>query len=527
MNEIIFHNKAFKMSIQTKLIAIILITSTVVFSGYIVFHYITNSTAMRDELHDLSGFLAKQLAESLKQPVWDLSTESIKGILHSAMLEKQVYSIVVKNSRERVIGNITRDSNWNIVMTGQEHFDSGNVREKEILKKDIAKQDMAFGDKKNSSMDVCSNQECIDAGCFRKEDIIWKDKKIGSVEVTLSHIFMQKKITQNIIELIIIVIIKNVIVICVLLISIRKILVIPLKWIVGSVRTIASGQMDIELLNDRNDEIGQLALDVNRMRLAIKKLTENLTEQERLKNEMALARRIQTSLLPVLTDNFHPDLQIAASMITAEQVGGDFYDITYDKTGNLWFAIGDVSGHGVTPGLIMMMAQTAHTTVTTNFACDAQDVVIMINEILYKNVHERLRESNFMTFNALKYLGKGKFQHSGAHLRIIVYRQQSCQCELIKTKGVYLNFKKDISKVTKNFYFQLGEGDIMVLYTDGLTEAENTDKKMLDIKGLMKIVKKYALQESETMKENIMADVLQWCNYKIKDDMTLLIVKRK
>ncbi|MBF0203175.1 MAG: SpoIIE family protein phosphatase [Desulfamplus sp.] len=250
-------------------------------------------------------------------------------------------------------------------------------------------------------------------------------------------------------------------------------------------------------------------------------------EARLLAQEMALAKNIQTGLLPSGIKNIHPDFEIAASMLTADKVSGDFYDICYDKTGNLWFAIGDVSGHGVTAGLIMMMAQTVHTTVTTNLACDAQDVVIIINEILYKNVHERLKESNFMTFNALKYLGSGKFQHAGAHLSIIIYRIQSGDCELIRTKGVYLNFKKDISKTTKNAYFQLGEGDIMVLYTDGLTEAENMDNKMLDIKGFVEIIKKYVHNEPDTMKENIMADVLKWCDYKIEDDMTIVIVRRK
>ncbi len=83
----------------------------------------------------------------------------------------------------------------------------------------------------------------------------------------------------------------------------------------------------------------------------------------------------------------------------------------------------------------------------------------MINDILYRNVHERLNESHFMTFNALKYLGNGQIEHAGAHLIIIVYSQESEQCELIRTKGVYLNFKKDITRSTNNSE----KGDVMVL----------------------------------------------------------------
>ncbi|MDM8556802.1 SpoIIE family protein phosphatase [Desulfococcaceae bacterium HSG7] len=277
--------------------------------------------------------------------------------------------------------------------------------------------------------------------------------------------------------------------------------------------------------------VGQFSGDWQKLVIGVNDLIHNLSESVSrsvaLSQEMELARKIQTSLLPDMTDSIHPDFEISAVMVTADEVGGDFYEVTSDRSDNLWFAIGDVSGHGVTPGLIMMMAQTIHLTVTTNLDCDARGVVVKINEILYKNVHERLKESHFMTFNALKYKGEGKFEHAGAHLRIIVFRQKSGQCELIRTKGVYLNFKQDISKSTSNSYFEMGKGDIMVLYTDGLTEAENPEGEMLDIDGFVEIIGKHVSYDPETMKENIMADVLKWCDNKKGDDMTLVIVKRK
>jgi len=265
----------------------------------------------------------------------------------------------------------------------------------------------------------------------------------------------------------------------------------------------------------------------------IRDITERLraekaeSEAKLLAREMELARTIQTGLLPGVVKNIHPDFEIAGSMVTADQVGGDYYDITFDKKGNFWISIGDVSGHGVKPGLIMMMAQTIHATVTSSRNCEARDVVVMINEILFRNVHNRLKENHFMTFNALKYLGDGKFEHAGAHLRIIIFRRESGQCELIRTNGVYLNLKEDISKPIKNSYFEMGEGDVMVLYTDGLTEAKDSNGELLDIDRFLKIVEKHVRYDPEAMNANIMADVLKWCDNKRDDDMTLLIVKRK
>jgi len=254
-----------------------------------------------------------------------------------------------------------------------------------------------------------------------------------------------------------------------------------------------------------------------------------VSETSALHQEMELARNIQTCLLPTAVEKIDPEFEIAASMLPADQVGGDFYEITLDRSGNLRIAIGDVSGHGVTPGLIMMMAQTIHSTLVANFDSDTRDTVIKINEILYANVHERLNANHFMTFNAIRHLGNGKFEHAGAHLRIIVYHQQSCQCELIRTEGVYLNFKHDISRPTKNSYFELREGDMMFLYTDGLTEAKNSSGEILDIERFVKIIERHACNDAdpEVMKKGIMEDVIKWCNDIRDDDMTLIIVKRR
>ena len=132
-----------------------------------------------------------------------------------------------------------------------------------------------------------------------------------------------------------------------------------------------------------------------------------------------------------------------------------------------------------------------------------------------------------MTFTALKYLGDGLFQHAGAHLSMIVFRQNTGVCELIKTRGVYLNFKENISRGTQNGDFRLDRGDILVLYTDGLTEANNPDGKMLDLDGFVKIVEKHVRREPEAMKNMVMADVIQWCDNKRADDMSIVVIKRK
>ncbi len=297
----------------------------------------------------------------------------------------------------------------------------------------------------------------------------------------------------------------------------------------GMIQNVGEGQMDVrgnaeafeggwrELVEGVNDLIAGLSSAVSR--------------SAALALEMKLARNIQTGLLPApaSVSGVHPEFDISATMIPADQVGGDFYDIRTDSAGNLRLAVGDVSGHGVTPGLIMMMAQTVHATVCARTDSDARGAVARVNEILYANVHERLKETHFMTFNALKYLGHGRFEHAGAHLRLIVLRKKTGECELIDTRGVYLNLKKDITKATRNAYFNLEDGDILVLYTDGLTEARNPDGELLDIQGLQRLIVRHAKEDPDPgpMGERIMADVFKWCENRRDDDMTLVVVKKK
>ncbi len=219
-------------------------------------------------------------------------------------------------------------------------------------------------------------------------------------------------------------------------------------------------------------------------------------------------------------------MEIEATMLTAEEVGGDYYDVLHHDDGTLWLGIGDVSGHGVTPGLIMLMAQTIHTTVATHLQHRPSDVVTTINRILYHNVRQRLGEDHFMTFTALKYLGEGQFEHAGAHLTMIVYRRAAREIELIKTEGVFLNFIPDISGVTKNASFTLDIGDVLVLYTDGLTESFAPNGAMLDLGGFQSIVMLHAEEPLLTMRNSILSDVLNWCQQERKDDMTLLLVRR-
>lgn len=256
------------------------------------------------------------------------------------------------------------------------------------------------------------------------------------------------------------------------------------------------------------------------------KLIDSLKEQERLKQEMEIAQKIQTAIVPVPPAN--DDLEITASMTPAEEVGGDYYDVMYDKQNRLWLAIGDVTGHGVTPGLVMMMAQTSFSSVIqSRDNVRPVDVFIDVNRVLYDNVRNRLGEDHYMTMNFLLYEGNGKFVHSGVHLDIMVFRNATQTIEPIETDGIFLSLLHEVGDKIGEREFQLEQGDIMVLYTDGVIEARNENGELLDVDRFKEIIKSKAGGTIEELKDHILKETMSWCNNKPDDDVTMIVVKRK
>ena len=299
----------------------------------------------------------------------------------------------------------------------------------------------------------------------------------------------------------------------------------PIATLMAGITEMERGNLEAQVRVTTNDELQVLAEKFNSMGRELQVNIREREEKERLKKEMELAQRIQTALLP--KEVKHDELEIEAKMLPADEVGGDFYDILFSKSGNLWFAIGDVSGHGVTPGLIMMMAQTIHVTITTNFHVTPREVVIMANKVLYKNLHERLKADHFMTFTTLKYLGGGHFQYAGEHLDLIIHRRAQHVCETLKTEGCWLNFLPDISEYACDAEFDMELGDTLFLYSDGLTEAQSPDAKIFgDARFIESITRHADAADVTEIRQAILDDVLAWANQRRDDDMTLMVIRR-
>jgi len=242
----------------------------------------------------------------------------------------------------------------------------------------------------------------------------------------------------------------------------------PVERLVGFTEKIAGGDLAARADVRGVRELRQLAERMNRMAGQLDAGRRALADKQRLEDELAIAARIQTSILPRSFDV--PVLDIAARMEPASEVGGDYYDVI-PVTGGAWIGIGDVAGHGLDAGLFALMAQTAIAA-----AVDARpdgaprELVAAVNRILFANAWGRLGDPRHMTLSLVRLHDDGRLVFAGAHLDLVVIRAGGA-AETVKTPGTWVGLVDDVEAVTVDRELGLAAGDTLVVYSDGVVEA--------------------------------------------------------
>lgn len=251
-------------------------------------------------------------------------------------------------------------------------------------------------------------------------------------------------------------------------------------------------------------------------------------DNSRMSAELSVARQLQQMILPTpgeLAAIAH--LDIAGFMAAAEEVGGDYYDILQDSSSRVTIGIGDVTGHGLESGVLMIMAQTA---VRMLRALNVTDPVVSfnaLNQVVYQN-RLRMGSSRNLSLALIDYQD-GKLSISGQHEEVIVIRANGT-AERIDTfdLGHSVGLVEDISAFIAQHHLDLGVGDTLVLYTDGITEAENCDRKFYGLDRLSGVAQQYSAQSAAAIRAAIIADLYAHIgDHTIYDDITLVVLKRK
>jgi sigma-B regulation protein RsbU (phosphoserine phosphatase) len=296
----------------------------------------------------------------------------------------------------------------------------------------------------------------------------------------------------------------------------------PLGRLVEFAKAIGQGDLQERNLVGGPVELSVLSSAMNAMARDLKENQLQLVATERLEREMEIARNVQLSILP--KDLSIPGLKIAANMTTASEVGGDYYDVIQmgDKA---WIGIGDVAGHGLPAGLVMVMLQSCVSALAREgVASSPARLVEKINTVIYENVRVRLGQKEHVTFSLLRYDGNGVFTVAGAHEDFIVVRAASRKCERIVVEGTWIGVLDDISGLLEDHTFKLDPGDLLILYTDGIIEARSDEKEQLDIDALERLIQLNFDLDVQEICDDVFSAVDAWKKTQ-QDDETLVVIR--
>jgi serine phosphatase RsbU (regulator of sigma subunit) len=253
-------------------------------------------------------------------------------------------------------------------------------------------------------------------------------------------------------------------------------------------------------------------------------LYENLAEQERIKHELEIARRIQIASLPQSDPKIN-GLDIVGMSLPALEVGGDFYDYLYNNDDEITIVIGDVSGKGTSAALYMSKTQGIIRTLY-EFEQSPKNLMIRTNQLIYKYLEKNYFISA-MTMN-IDTKDKSIVLARAGHLPLYYYNSSSKAVEKITPKGMMLGLKKErlfernLEELSLNYEI----GDVFVLVTDGVTEARNRMLQEFGDDNLIATIEKNSNKSAVDIKNSILFSLQKFIGDELQnDDLTLIVIK--
>jgi sigma-B regulation protein RsbU (phosphoserine phosphatase) len=239
-------------------------------------------------------------------------------------------------------------------------------------------------------------------------------------------------------------------------------------------------------------------------------------------SEIKIARQIQSSLLPtssIKSDHF----EVTGFCLPANQVGGDYFDYFIRNEDRLDMIIADVSGHSIGPALFMVEARSAIRTRATGSETPAE-TLSLLNKFLYEDLDN---SDYFITLFYLQYdIGSQQLRFANAgHPPPLLFNPSDSECRQLDADGLILGIREHVDFEEKTT--MLSQGDLILLYTDGLTEAENIHGEFFGLKRVNDILIQYAQQTPQMIIEVLLEQLKQFCQTEsFKDDITLMIFRR-
>lgn len=302
----------------------------------------------------------------------------------------------------------------------------------------------------------------------------------------------------------------------------------PLGRLAAAVRTVAQGNLDVRVEGIRShDEIGQFAATFNQMVVDLKANVEatirETNARQAIEREVQVARQIQTSLLPQRRPPFpdRPEFSLDADNEPALVMAGDFYDFWLLDGEHLAVVIADVSGKGVPAAMFMAVARTTLRNLSTPGA-SPRDVLNVANRCLAADNEEMMFVTAFYGHYHIT-SGRLVFANAGHNPPCLVRRSGRIE-SLGPSTGPMLGVFPEADY--EEAHAVLGPGDLLLLYTDGVTEAQNQDHQFFGEAGLTGLLHRLHGEPVATICRAIVEEVNAYRHGEGQDDVTLVALRR-
>jgi serine phosphatase RsbU (regulator of sigma subunit) len=274
---------------------------------------------------------------------------------------------------------------------------------------------------------------------------------------------------------------------------------------------------DLSLLEDI---VGQTALAIENL-----SLLEVERKQDQLKKELDIARKIQKSMLPA-GDPELEKLEVAGFSQSATEVGGDYYDYLQLAENRFAIAFGDVTGHGVSAGLLMAMAKSC---LFVQCQQDPEVIPVMtaLNKMICGSKTEKRLRMGFV-YSIFDLQNKMLNISAAGHPLPYHYRQKIGELEPIKLITGYQLGVKDSTKFRETTV-ELSVNDLLVYFTDGIVEARNIEQEEYGYERLEELIRNNSSLSATELRELILKEYYNWTgeNSEMEDDITVVVVRVK
>ncbi len=477
-----------KISLKTKFTSASIVLALVLCAAIILISYSSYKSSMLKRYEDNITALVKTASALIPAQKVNEYMTTLKTDAEYELLIKQLRIIQKQNRLEYLYSYIPTPDGLRVFAQGTEPGDEGHFEIGALIgtdyypEEDIISANLLFSNPDQQKIYITSGSSF--GYLITAFDVIRDDagNPVLVVGADMSMEMINKVLKDYLILVIIVALLIFVIFITIYIMFLRKTIINPLQLIVNSAIKFVDTNID-----ENSDEIVALVLDVktgdeievlaeafNKMTSDIIKyiteLTNATSERERIKTELRVATLIQEGMLP---HNFEfpgrEEFAVYASMRAAKDVGGDFYDFFFVDEDNFCIVIGDVSGKGVPAALFMAMTKITVKDLVSK-RLPVNDVMTEANESLCRNNEQGMFVTLFVAIVNVK-TGKMEWCDAG-HNPTILWKKDGSVVTLKGKKGFVCagmeGIKYKLNEMT------LDKGDIIYLYTDGITEAINS-----------------------------------------------------